>query len=131
MLPQETRESTERDRQAFLLDQAASLHQSPFAILRKVPLAESKFVERNSSSLNFYLLFVATKPNNCSPQRFRPNEDEFYRVKHLPCGTSIRRFVHIHHYIGAVKGNDRWFVPCANQRQEVHRDVAEVNVQEA
>src|SRR6266566_4465926 len=129
---QKTRESAERDRQTFLVDQTASLHESPFApatARRKAAFAKWKFVERNPRSLDLDFTFVATKTDNRAAQRFRPDEDEFYRVEHLPCGTSIGRFIHVHHYVCAMKGNNRRLRPCANQRQQMHSDVTEVNMQ--
>src|SRR5260370_27350641 len=127
---QKTRESVKRDRQTFLVDQTTRLRESPFAILRKVPFAEWKFVKRNPGSLKLDLLFVAAKIDNCPAQRFRPNEDKFYRVEHLLRCASIGRLVHVHHYILAVKGNNRPLRPCANQRQQMRGDVTEVNMQE-
>ena len=51
-------------------------------------------------------------------------------VEHLQSRFSMGRLIHIDHYIGAVEGNNRRMFPRANQRQEMHRDVAKVDVQE-
>src|SRR5205823_9252904 len=133
ILTEKTRESAERNRQTFLVDQTASLHESPLACAtagRKAAIPERKFVQRNPGSLHFDLLFVATEMNHCPPQRFRADKNKLHRLKHLFSGGSISGLVHVDHHIRAVKGNNRWFAPCANKRQEMHSDVTEVNMQE-
>src|SRR5436190_7838369 len=111
---QKTRESTQRNRQALFLDQPASLHESPFAILPKAPFAKRKFIKWNPSVLDFDLSFVATKIDNSASQRFRADQNKLHRGEHLPRGFSIRRLVHFHDHVRAVKGNNRRFFPCAN-----------------
>src|SRR6266478_4338546 len=114
-MSQETRERAERDRQTFFVNQTTCLHEAPFGRRGdKVAFAKRKFAEWNPGSLNFDLFFVATKIDNRAPQRFGANENKLYRVEHLPGGLSIRRLVHVHHYIRAVKGNNRRIFPCVN-----------------
>ena len=63
-------------------------------------------------------------------ERFRAHEDEPDRVEHLLRGRAIGRLFQIHHYVGAVKRNHRGPGPGADQREQMDRDMAEVNVQQ-
>jgi hypothetical protein len=69
--------------------------------------------------------------NDRAPQRLGANQNQLYCVEHFPRGFAISRLVHINGHIGAMKRNDRRFVPRANQRQEMNSDLAKVNVQQA
>src|SRR5207253_9789797 len=52
----------------------------------------------------FDLLLVATKIDNCSPQRFRADQNKLHCLKHLAGCASVGRLVHVDHHIGAMKG---------------------------
>ncbi len=110
-------ESSERNGQTLFLDQTASLHESPFAPAiagREIAFTKRKFIKRNPGSLDFDFFFVTTKINDRVTQRFRANQNQFHRVEHLPRGFSICGLVHVHHRIGAMKGNNRLVFPRAN-----------------
>ena len=131
MLTQENCKGAKGNRQTFLLDQAAGLQESPFPVLWKAPFAERKFLQRNPSSLDVDLVWVATKIGDGASQRFRANQNQGHCIEHLSRGFSIGWLVHVHHDIRSVKGDDQRVFPRTNQRQEMYGDVAEVNVQEA
>src|SRR6266576_4793786 len=131
MLAQEKCKSAKRDRQTFLFYQATSLDKSPFGRRGdEVSFTKRKFVQRDPGSLDLDFSLVAAQIDDCAPQRFGTNQDQLYRTEHLPRGFAISRLVHIDDHIGAVKRNNRRFLPRANQRQEMNGDLAKVNVQQ-
>src|SRR6266566_3709002 len=131
MLAQEKCKSAERDWQTFLFDQATSLDKSPFVRRGdEVSFTKRKFVQRNPGSLDLDFSLVAAEIDDCAPQRFGTNKDQLDCIEHLPRGFTISRLVHIDGHIGAVKRNNRRFLPRANQRQEMDGDLAKVNVQQ-
>jgi hypothetical protein len=107
------------------------LHESPFAVFRKSAFAKWKFVQRNSGPLNGDLPFVAAKIDNRALQRFRANQNQRHRSKHLPRRFSIGRFLHVHQNICAVKRNDGRLWPFPDEREQMHGDMAEINVEQS
>src|ERR1700756_5322831 len=131
MLPQEKCKSAERDWQTFLFDQATSLDESPFCRRGDdVSFAKRKFVQRDPGPLDLDFSIVTAQMNDCTPQRFRTNKDQRDCTEHLSRGFAINRLVHVDGHVGAVKGNNRRFLPRANQRQEMSGDLAKVNMQQ-
>ena len=118
-----------RRRQAFLLDQATCLDETPFAIRRKFALPKWKFIQRNARADDVDLIFVATELDHRALQRRRSDEDSGDGVQHLLRRLPIRGLLHIDQHIGAVKRNDAWFRPCPDQGQEMDGNVSEENVQ--
>src|SRR4029077_10867824 len=100
-----------------------------FAVFRESALAKWELLQRNSGALNLNFLRVAAEIDDSAPQRFRPNKNQSYCVQHLQSRFSIGPLIHVDQDIGAVEGNNRGMFPRPNQRQEMHRDVAKVNVQ--
>src|SRR4029450_97746 len=132
MLAQENCKSAQRDWQTFFFNQATSLHESPFGRRgQEVSFTKRKFVQRNPGSLDLGLFLVTAKMNDCAPQRFGANQGQLYCVEHLSRGFAIGWLVHVHGHISAVKRNDGRFFPRANQWEEMARDLAKVNVQQA
>src|ERR1043166_5584552 len=119
--------------QAFFLDQTASLDKPPFAPAtggRKNALTKRKFLQRDSRADDVDLFLVTTKIDNRTAQRFRAHQHTLDRVEHFLGCFAIGRFVHLDQNVRAMKRNDGWFWPGSNERQKMHRDVAEKNVQE-
>ena len=100
---QENRKRTERDRQTFLFNQTACLHELPLPVLREAAFAKRKFLKRYARALDVDFFFVAAKIDNCAAQRFRPDENALDRVEHLLGRGSIGRLVHVHQHVRAVK----------------------------
>src|SRR4029453_4884392 len=78
-------ESSGRNGQTLLLDQTASLHESPFAPAiagREIAFTKRKFIKRNPGSLDFDFFFVTTKINDPVTQRFRATQTHFPPIKH-------------------------------------------------
>ena len=106
---------------------ACTNRQSPF-----FGIARSR--KGNSSSgipVRWISIFSGSQPRSTTARR---SDSDLTRtsvdcVEHLHSCFSIGRLVHVDHDIGAVEGNNRWMFPRPNQRQEMHRDVAKVNVQ--
>ena len=67
---------------------------------------------------------------NGASERLRADEDETRRRQHLARGGAIMRLVEVDQHVGAMERNNRRLSPVPDERQEMDRDVPEINVQQ-
>ncbi len=100
------------------------------AIAGELARLERNFIERDAGALHADLFARAAEIDQRIGERFRADEDEADRCQHFFRGGAVGGLVEIDQDIGAVEGDDAGFVPRANERQQMHRDVAEVDVEQ-
>ena len=75
-------------------------------------------------------LFGTTKRGNRASQRLRSHQDETRRGQHLARGGAIVRLVEVNQHVRAMERNHRRRSPVQDERQEMDRDVPEINVEQ-
>ena len=124
-------ESLERGFEAFFCNEPPGLQEAPATVGRERASLERDFAQGDAGALEADFFAGTTEIDEGGGERFRAHEDEPHGGEHLLGGGAIGGFVQIDEDIGAVKGNHAGPFPCANERQEMDGDVAEVDVEEA
>ncbi len=124
-------ESLERGFEAFFCNEPPGLQEAPATVGREHASLERDFAQGDAGALEADFFAGTTEIDEGGGERFRAHEDESHGGEHLLGGGAIGGFVQIDEDIGPVKGNHAGPFPCANERQEMDGDVAEVNVEEA
>ena len=75
-------------------------------------------------------LFRTAKLSDRASQRLRSHQDETRRGQHLARGGAIVRFVEVDQHVRAMERNHRRRSPVQDERQEMDRDVPEINVEQ-
>src|SRR5579864_2431743 len=113
----------------LFLHEPACVQKTPASIRWKLTLTKRKFLERNTGAHHIDLLFVAAKFDNRALQRCRTNINSRNEIEHLLCRLAVSRFIHVDHYVRAVKRNDSRIWPGSDQRQKMDRNVTKKDMQ--